>query len=71
MTTKEKELEWLHCHTEVYHNATGADTGRVEDLGEEGKMGQGFSSVDRLEEVDLGDGAVHQPTFINAGLTKE
>jgi hypothetical protein len=27
--------------------------------------------VDRLEEVDLGDGAVHQPTFINAGLTKE
>jgi hypothetical protein len=34
MTTKEKELEWLHCHAEAYHNATGGDTELVEDLGE-------------------------------------
>jgi hypothetical protein len=34
-------------------------------------MCQVFSAVDRLEQVDLGDRAVHQPMFINAGLTKE
>jgi hypothetical protein len=30
-----------------------------------GKLGQGFTSVDLLEEVDTGDGTVPRPTFVN------
>jgi hypothetical protein len=37
----------------------------------EGKLGQGFASVDRLEEMDIGDGNVTQLTYVNTNLTKE
>jgi hypothetical protein len=30
----------------------------VEDLDELGKLGRGFSSMDNLEEIDIGDGVV-------------
>jgi hypothetical protein len=70
MTMKEEELEWLRYRTERYHSTTRGDAGLVEDLGEEGKMGQAFSSVDKLE-VDIGSGAVHQLMFINTSLMKE
>lgn len=40
----------------------------VED---EGKLGQGFTSADILEEVDLGDGDKPRPTYISAGLDPE
>jgi hypothetical protein len=36
-----------------------------------GKLGQGFTSVDDLEEVDLGDSCHARPTYINAGLSGE
>jgi hypothetical protein len=29
-----------------------------------GKLGQGFTSVDPLEEVDIGDGTVPKSTFV-------
>jgi hypothetical protein len=32
--------------------------GVVQDLDELGKLGQGFSSMDDLEEVDIGDGVI-------------
>ena len=31
-------------------------------------MGQGFTSADPLEQVDIGDGSVPRPTFINQNL---
>jgi hypothetical protein len=37
----------------------------------DGKLGQGFSSVDRLEEMDIGDETMLRPTYVNAGLTEE
>jgi hypothetical protein len=37
----------------------------------EGKLGQGFASVDRLEEMDIRDGNVTQLTYVNTNLTKE
>jgi hypothetical protein len=43
----------------------------AEYLDKMGKLGQGFSSVDELEEVEPGEGAVHQPTYINMNLTAE
>ena len=32
------------------------------------KLGQGFSSADPLEEIDIGDGSIPRPTFIKANL---
>jgi hypothetical protein len=43
----------------------------VEDLREDGKLGQGFSSIDALEEMDIRDGTIPRPTYMNANLTKE
>jgi hypothetical protein len=40
----------------------------VEDLDELGKLGQGFSSMDDLEEVDIGDGVISRPTYVSACL---
>jgi hypothetical protein len=37
----------------------------TEDLNVLGKLGQGFLSVDPLEEVDIGDSSVPRPTFVN------
>ena len=39
-----------------------------EFLEEEGKLGQGFTSADLLEEIDIGDGDRPRPTFISANL---
>ena len=33
------------------------------------KLGQGFTSADPLEKVDLGDGTIARPTFVNKNLS--
>jgi hypothetical protein len=40
----------------------------VEDLDELEKLGLGFSSMDDIEKVDIGDGVVPQPTYVSACL---
>ena len=35
------------------------------------KLGQGFTSADPLEKVDLGDGTIPRPTFVNKNLSAE
>jgi hypothetical protein len=42
--------------------------GMVEDLDELGKLGRGFSSMDNLEKVDIGDGVISRPTYVSAHL---
>jgi hypothetical protein len=42
--------------------------GMVEDLDELGKLGRGFSSIDNLEKVDIGDVVVPRPTYVSASL---
>ena len=39
-----------------------------EFLEDEGKLGHGFTSVDTLEEVDIGDGDRSRLTFISPKL---
>jgi hypothetical protein len=34
--------------------------------GTDGKLGRGFMSADKLEEIDIGDGDKPRPTFISA-----
>jgi hypothetical protein len=41
----------------------------VEDLEDMGKLGRGFSTIDELEEVDIGDGITKRPTYIRVGLS--
>jgi hypothetical protein len=36
--------------------------------GTDGKLGRGFMSAEKLEEIDIGDGDKPRPTFISANL---
>jgi hypothetical protein len=40
----------------------------VKDLDELGKLGHGFSSMDDLGKVDIGDGVIPRPTYVSAHL---
>jgi hypothetical protein len=35
------------------------------------KLGQGFSSTDPLEEIDIEDGIIPRPTFVNKNMSLE
>jgi hypothetical protein len=43
----------------------------VEDFDEVEKLGQGFSSVDPLEDMDIGDEITPRPTFVNKNMSLE
>jgi hypothetical protein len=43
----------------------------IEDFVEVEKLGQCFSSVDPLEEIDIGDGITPRPTFVNKNMSLE
>ena len=43
----------------------------IEDSGDLDKLGPGFTSADPLEKVDLGDGSIPRPTFVNKNLLVE
>jgi hypothetical protein len=68
MATDTKDLEWLSRRTAEYRSSKDGAMGVVEDLDELGKLGRGFSSMDDLEEVDIGDGVVSRPTYVSARL---
>jgi hypothetical protein len=40
----------------------------IEDFDEVEKLGKGFSSADPLEEIDIGDGIIPRPTFVNKNM---
>ena len=40
----------------------------IEELKDMNKLGQGFTSTDPLEEVDIGDGSIPRPMFVNKNL---
>jgi hypothetical protein len=68
MVSVSKDLESLSRRTTEYHSYTDDAMGVVEDLDELGKLGRGFSSMDDLEKVDIGDGVVPRPTYVSARL---
>ena len=43
----------------------------IEDFGDFDNLGQGFMSADPLENVDIGDGSIPKPTFVNTNLTDD
>jgi hypothetical protein len=63
-----KDLEWLSRQAAEYHSYIDDAMGVVEDLDELGKLGRGFSSMDDLEKVNIGDGVIPRPTYVSAHL---
>jgi hypothetical protein len=64
-----KDLEWLSRWIAEYHSYTDDTMGMVLYLDELGKLGRGFSSMDDLEKVDIGDGVVPRSTYVSARLS--
>jgi hypothetical protein len=51
-----------------YRSSKDNAMGMVEDLDELGKLGRGFSSMDDIEKVYIGDGVVPRATYGSARL---
>jgi hypothetical protein len=64
-------IEWLKQRVEQYQSEKNDVYEVVEDFSEIEKLGQGFTSIDPLEEVDIGDGVVPRPTFVNKKLNAD
>ena len=67
----QKNIEWLRHRTEQYRSNTNDTCEAIEDFEEVEKLGQGFTSADPLEEVDIGDGVTPRPTYVNKNLSFE
>jgi hypothetical protein len=68
MMSVSKDIEWLNRWTAEYRSYMDNAMGVVEDLEELGKLDRCFSSMDDLEEVDIGDGVISWPTYVSARL---
>jgi hypothetical protein len=64
----QKNVEWLWHRTELYRSTTNNMCEAIEDFDEIEKLGQGFSSTDPSEEIDIGDGITPRPTFVNKNM---
>jgi hypothetical protein len=71
MMSKEDSIAWLQGQTNKYHSERNSIDEVVEDLDNIGKLGQGFTSVDELVEVNLGEEMDKRPMYINASLDSE
>jgi hypothetical protein len=60
--------EWLQQRIDHYLAHKTNTYEAIEDLDDLGMLGQGFTSADPLEEVDIGDGTIPRPTFVNKNL---
>jgi hypothetical protein len=53
MTKIEDTIGWLRWRTAEHQVGTGGTNETVEDFDDVSKLGQGFSAIYELEEVDL------------------
>ncbi len=66
--SKEASLEWLQKRVQEYRSTKHNIGKTTEDFAEVENLGKGFTSADRLEEVDIGDGTKPRPTFVNKNM---
>jgi hypothetical protein len=71
MVIVNKDLEWLSWRTKEYRSSKDDAMGVVEDLDEIGKLGRGFSSINDLDKIDIGNGVIPQPTYVSACLNPD
>jgi hypothetical protein len=69
MVSKNENLQWLRARTAEYRLAENDTREVVEDFDKVGKLGQGFVAVNDLEEIDVGEGTMWRPTYVNANLS--
>jgi hypothetical protein len=60
--------EWLQKRLVQYRSSENDMYESIEELDDMDKLGQGFTSADPLDEVDIGDGSIPRPTFVNKNL---
>ena len=65
------DADWLMERIEHYRSQMNDMCEAIEDIEDMDKLGQGFTSVGHLEKVDIGDGCVPRPIFVNANLLAE
>jgi hypothetical protein len=71
MMNAKESMDWLAKWMEEYHS-TGNDIGEIiEDFGDVGKLRRGFTSIDELDQIDIGDGGVQWPRYVNTNLRPE
>jgi hypothetical protein len=56
---------------EQYRSITNDVCEVIEDFDEVENLGQGFSLTDPLEEIDIGDGIIPRPTFVDKNMSLE
>jgi hypothetical protein len=67
----QKNVEWLRHCMEQYLPTTNDMCEAIEDFDELEKLGQGFSSTDPSEVIDIRDGINPRPTFVNKNISLE
>jgi hypothetical protein len=67
----QKNVEWLRHRTEQYQSTTNDMCDAIEEFDEVEKLGQGFSSANSLEEIDIGDEITPRLTFVNKNMSLE
>src|SRR6185437_1896994 len=63
--------EWLQYCIEHYRVRTNNMCETIKESEDMDKLGQGFTSADPLENVDLDDGIIPRPNFVNKNLSVE
>lgn len=62
-------FEWLNICVEHYQDGFQTNTCEsINHFDELVKLWQGFMSTDTLDKVDIGDGSILHPTFMNQNL---
>jgi hypothetical protein len=56
---------------EQYRSTTNDMCEAIDGFDEIEKLGQGFSSTDPLEEINIGDGITPRTTFVNKNMSLE
>jgi hypothetical protein len=67
----DRSIEWLKQRVEQYQLENNEICEAVEDFSEIEKLVQEFTSANPLEEIDIGNGAVPRPTFVNKNLNAD
>ena len=65
------DADWLMERIEHYRSRIKDMCKAIEDTEDMDKLGQGFTSADPFEKVDIRDGGVPRPIFVNANLSTE
>jgi hypothetical protein len=68
MVSKECDIAWLQGWVNKYRSEMNGMYEPMDGLDDIRKLGQGFTSVDRLDEINLGGDMDRRPTYINAVL---